>query len=94
VTAAVVRAHLVIRGHVQGVWYRGSMQREAGRLGVAGWVRNRADGSVEAEVEGEQRAVDALTAWARRGPRGAAVTDVAVTWSEPIGERGRFEIRH
>ena len=54
-----VRAHLLIRGRVQGVWYRGSMENEAERLGVAGWVRNRPDGSVEAEVEGAPEAVDA-----------------------------------
>jgi acylphosphatase len=70
------------------------MQREAERLGVAGWVRNRADGSVEAEIEGERSAVEALLAWARRGPRGATVTDVVVTWSEPHGERGGFAVRH
>jgi acylphosphatase len=76
------------------VFFRDSVRREANRRGVSGWAKNCADGSVEAEVEGEPRAVEALIAWARRGPRGAAVTDVAVTWSEPIGERGRFAIRH
>ena len=90
----MVRAHLVVLGRVQGVWYRGSMQQEAQRRNIAGWVRNRADGSVEAEVEGEQSAVEALVAWARRGPRGAAVTDVVVTWSEPSGAWSSFEIRH
>jgi acylphosphatase len=94
VSTALVRARLVILGRVQGVWYRGSMQREADRLSVRGWVRNRPDGSVEAEVEGERAPVDQLIAWARRGPRGAQVTDVAVTWSEPHGERSGFEIRH
>jgi len=88
-----VRAHLVVRGRVQGVWYRGSMREEAEALGVAGWVRNRADGAVEAEVEGEADAVEALVVWARRGPRGARVTDVAVTWIEPRGERGGFAVR-
>ncbi|TMA40233.1 MAG: acylphosphatase [Deltaproteobacteria bacterium] len=88
-----VRAHLVIRGRVQGVWYRGSMENEAERLGVAGWVRNRPDGSVEAEVEGAPEAVDALIAWARRGPPAARVTDVEVHRMDPHGERGRFVVR-
>jgi acylphosphatase len=88
-----VRAHLVVSGRVQGVWYRGSMRDEAARLGVAGWVRNRDDGTVEAEVEGAQEAVEALLAWARRGPRGARVTDVRVRWIEPRGERGGLVVR-
>jgi acylphosphatase len=87
-----VRAHLVISGRVQGVWYRGSMQDEADRLGVAGWVRNRPDGTVEAEVEGKRAAVEELIAWAGRGPRGARVTDVLVGWIEPRGERGAFVV--
>jgi len=82
-----VRARLVVRGLVQGVWYRGSLQHEARRRGVGGWVRNRADGTVEAEVEGERDDVDALIAWARRGPRGARVEDVSVEWTQPRGER-------
>jgi len=88
-----VRAHLAISGRVQGVWYRGSMQDEAERLGLAGWVRNRPDGTVEAEVEGEPGAVEELVAWARRGPRGARVTDVTVQWVEPRSERGGFVVR-
>ncbi len=73
-------ARLVVRGRVQGVWYRGAMQQEARRLGVSGWVRNREDGRVEAELRGEQAAVDALVAWAHQGPRGARVDGVDVTW--------------
>ena len=88
-----VRAHVVIRGRVQGVWYRGSMENEAERLGVSGGVRNRPDGAVEAEVEGEREAVEALIAWARHGPPAARVTDVEVRWTEPRGERGRFVVR-
>lgn len=73
-------ARLVVRGRVQGVWYRGSMQQEARRRGVSGWVRNRDDGRVEAELRGEQAAVDALIAWAHAGPQGARVDGVDVTW--------------
>ena len=69
------------------------MQAEAARVGVAGWVRNRADGAVEAEVEGARDAVDAIVAWAHHGPPGARVDDVAVAWLEPRGELGGLQIR-
>jgi acylphosphatase len=69
------------------------MQSEAARVGVTGWVRNRPDGAVEAEVEGERDAVDAIVAWARHGPSGARVDDVAVAWLEPRGDRGALQIR-
>jgi acylphosphatase len=61
---------LAIRGRVQGVFFREAMRQEAARLGVAGWVRNRRDGSVEAVVQGAPAAVEAIVAWARRGPPG------------------------
>ena len=91
---AAARAHLVVRGRVQGVWFRGSMQDEAGRLGVSGWVRNRPDGTVEAEVEGDGEAVRAMIAWAHHGPPGSRVAGVTVGWIEPRGERGAFAVRH
>ena len=65
--------HLHIAGRVQGVWFRESMRQEAERLGVTGWVRNQADGSVEAVVQGPPEAVDALIAWASVGPALARV---------------------
>jgi acylphosphatase len=68
-----VTRHLIIRGRVQGVWYRESMRIEAERLGVAGWVRNRRDGSVEAMLQGEAGALDALLRWAWNGPPAARV---------------------
>jgi acylphosphatase len=88
-----VRAHVTVHGYVQGVWYRGSMQEEARRRRVAGWVRNERDGSVVAEIEGEQAAVDALIAWARHGPPGARVTSVQVAWMPATGEGADFAIR-
>lgn len=72
------KLRLVIHGYVQGVFFRNSMCREAQRLGVSGWVRNRSDGSVEAAVHGDSAAVDALVRWARRGPELAHVERVEI----------------
>ena len=70
--------HLVIHGRVQGVFFRDSMRREAQNLAVAGWVCNRSDGTVEAAVQGESSAVDAIVRWARRGPQFARVERVDI----------------
>ena len=86
-----ITRRLNIRGRVQGVGFRYEMQREARAHGVAGWVRNRHDGSVEAIVQGEKEAIDAVIAWARQGPRSARVTDVQV--SEASGDFSGFEMR-
>jgi acylphosphatase len=73
-----VRRQVLVTGRVHGVWFRDSTRAEAERLGVTGWVRNLADGRVEVEVEGPPEAVEALVAWAHRGPPRATVRDVAV----------------
>ena len=78
-----VTRQLRIHGRVQGVYYRASMVAEATRLGLHGWVRNRADGSVEALVHGGAPAVQALVDWARRGPPQALVERVDVADAEP-----------
>jgi acylphosphatase len=83
--------HLNISGRVQRVGFRMSMQREAQRLGVHGWVRNRSDGSVEAVIQGTPEAIERLLEWAHRGPAGARVEDVKV--SEASGEYSGFEMR-
>jgi acylphosphatase len=70
--------HLLISGRVQGVGFRDSLRSEALARGCTGWVRNRRDGSVEAIVQGKGAAVDAVIAWARRGPSAARVTGIDV----------------
>ena len=86
-----VTRRLVIRGRVQGVWFRESMRIEAERLGVAGWVRNRMDGSVESVIQGSAQAIDAMTRWAHRGPEAARVQSVEA--SDAAGDYLRFEKR-
>lgn len=68
-----------VRGRVQGVWFRASTRAEAERLGVHGWVRNLDDGSVEAHLQGDVRAVDEMVAWCRVGPSGASVSQVRLS---------------
>ncbi len=80
--------HVVVRGEVQGVGYRYTMRMVAREAGVAGWVRNRRDGSVEAEVEGTDAQVDEVLAWMAEGPPGSLVENAAVTDASPTGEHG------
>jgi acylphosphatase len=88
----VIARDVVVTGRVQGVFFRDSARREAARIGVGGWVRNRPDGTVEAHVEGAADAVARLVAWCRSGPRRADVDDVAVTAVAPQGFE-RFDVR-
>jgi acylphosphatase len=83
--------HLRISGLVQGVGFRDAMCREADRLGVAGWVRNCRDGAVEAVVDGAPGAIDAIIAWAHRGPPAARVSGVRV--SDAAGSFSGFDWR-
>lgn len=87
-----VRKHVVVRGRVQGVFFRDSTRRHASSRGVAGWVSNRPDGAVEAVFEGEPEAVESLVRFASEGPRGADVADVEVADEQPEGLSG-FEVR-
>jgi len=89
-----VRAHVVISGRVQGVFFRSETQDEAVRQGLTGWVRNLPDGKVEAVFEGEKDRVEALIEFCRRGPPGARVTRVEVTWGDFTGEFKSFSIRY
>lgn len=82
---------LLIHGRVQGVGFRYALMDEAARLGLAGWVRNRRDGTVEAVAAGAPEAVDALLQWSHRGPPSAVVSRVDVTVED--GAYDRFELR-
>jgi acylphosphatase len=86
------RVQVTVRGDVQGVGYRYTMLMVAREAGVAGWVRNRRVGAVEAEIEGTPGQVDELLAWMAQGPPGARVDAATVTDASPTGERG-FEVR-
>lgn len=88
----IVRVRAVVRGRVQGVWFRQSTADAVTGTGVAGWVRNVADGSVEAVFEGERTAVDRALAYVGTGPPRAAVASVETTWEQPRGESG-FTVR-
>lgn len=81
-----MRKHVRVTGHVQGVFFRDSTRAQAQQRGVGGWVRNRDDGSVEAELEGPEDAVDAVVAWMRDGPEHARVERVVVGDLPTYGE--------
>ena len=87
-----VRAHVIVSGRVQGVYFRASTADQARTLGLSGWVRNAGD-DVEAVFEGPRRAVERAIEWCHAGPPRAAVERVEVTWAEPEGLTG-FGIRY
>jgi acylphosphatase len=87
-----VRAHAIISGRVQGVFYRMETKRAADRFGVFGKVRNLKDGTVEAVFEGDRDRVEAALEWCRQGPPHADVADVSVTWTDYTGEYEGFNI--
>jgi acylphosphatase len=89
-----VRAKLVIRGRVQGVFYRQSTKEMALRLGLTGWTKNCPDGSVAAVFEGEKHLVEAAVNWCRQGPSAARVSTVVVDWQDFQGKFATFEIRY
>jgi acylphosphatase len=88
----MVRAHVLASGRVQGVCFRAETEDTAKRLHVVGWVRNLPDGRVEAIFEGEKHAVELAVEFCRRGPPGAYVRDLAVTWEDWTGQFHDFHI--
>ena len=88
------RAHVIISGRVQGVFFRVETKRAADGFGVLGWVRNLKEGSVEAMLEGDQDRVDALLEWCKEGPAHAQVSDVKLDWQDYTGEFSGFDISY
>jgi acylphosphatase len=89
----VKRIRAIVHGDVQGVGFRAATAEQAQRAGVAGWVRNLRDGSVEVDAEGTSEAVDGLIRWLRRGPSLARVTAVEIDDSLPPAGLEGFSIR-
>jgi acylphosphatase len=89
-----VRAHIVVSGRVQGVFFRAETQEKAQQLGVTGWVKNCPDDQVEAVFEGKKAKVEELVEWAQKGPSGAIVNDLDLSWEGYQGEFTNFEIRY
>lgn len=84
--------HCLVRGRVQGVFFRASTQREAKRLGLTGWAKNLADGTVEVVAEGEDDSLKEFLGWLQRGPTAARVERVDSRWRGYTGEWGDFRI--
>lgn len=85
-------AHIIVRGRVQGVFFRAGTEAVARDLGLAGWVKNCADGTVEIHAEGEAQALARLIEWCRQGPPAASVSAVDVDWVAARGMKD-FHIR-
>ena len=88
------RIHLLIKGRVQGVYFRQSMMESAEKNNVLGWVRNLPDKRVEAMLEGNDSNVDAVIEWAHFGPAGAIVDELKISEENYVGEFSEFEIRY
>ncbi len=91
---ANARAHVIIHGRVQGVFFRMETQKAARQYGAVGWVRNLPDGNVEAVMEGSRETVEALLNWCGQGPRMARVDKVDITREAYTGEYETFEVRY
>jgi len=86
------RVNIIVRGRVSGVFFRAATQREARRLGITGWVKNRGDGSVEIVAEGEEEAIKEIISWSHHGPSAARVDSVDARWRGYTGEFSDFRI--
>ena len=90
----MVRAHVLISGRVQGVFFRAYTQRAAQERGISGWVMNTRDGRVEAVLEGEKEKVEDMIRWCDQGSPMSHVTSVSVDWQEYVGEYNDFSVSY
>lgn len=88
------RAHLYIKGRVQGVFYRAFTRDIASQLGLAGWVRNLPDGGVEALFEGDREEIEQAIKQCHIGPPGSMVDDIDIKWEDYLGDQKGFQIRY
>jgi len=93
-TRVKAKAHAYVSGRVQGVFFRQNVADLAESLGLTGWVRNVPDGRVEAIIEGEEESVQKVMQFCQKGPPGAHVSDLKITWEEARGEFQTFKILH
>jgi len=90
----MVRAHVIISGKVQNVFFRSETKHKADKLGIKGWIRNLPDGRVEAIFEGAEEKVKEILKFCQKGPLGARVTHVDIAWENYTGEFSGFEIKY
>ena len=88
------RAHVIISGRVQGVFFRMETQKAAQLYGVSGWVRNKSDGTVEAMFEGDEKSVDLILEWCSKGSSPAKVEKTDINWKDYTGEFDEFKITY
>jgi len=88
-----IRAHIIVSGRVQGVYFRQDTAKQAQKLGILGWVRNLNDGKVEAVLEGAKEDVQKIIDWTKKGPFLARVLNLDIKWQEYKGEFNNFEIK-
>lgn len=89
-----IRAHIIVSGRVQGVYYRQKTVKQAQKLGLSGWVKNLNNGKVEAVFEGKKKSVEKIVNWAKKGPVFARVLGSNIDWQEYTGEFNNFEVKY
>lgn len=88
----IARAHLIVSGHVQGVYYRSNSAETGLKLGLTGWSKNLPNGTVEIVAEGDKERIEELIKWCRKGPPSARVEGVDIRWEAPTGEFEAFRV--